>query len=56
MISITYFTTDMNQININSYMTGQIKIPETGYKGHFEITVSLNRRDEDGHFGPGMKV
>ena len=38
------------------FMTGQIKIPETGYEGHFEIIVSLNKRDEDGHFGPGMKV
>ena len=37
-------------------MTGQIKIPETGSEGHFELAAYSNRGDKDGHFGPGIKV
>ena len=37
-------------------MTGEVKKREAGISGHFEIIASLNRRDRDGHFGPGIKV
>ena len=32
-------------------MTGIYKKAETGYGGHFDIIVLLERQDKDGHFG-----